>query len=63
MSADESEWVCHPCSETIPGRVGRLTVHGETDPDRLTVWCPWCGDQMERAGREADQSGDVDSAE
>jgi hypothetical protein len=29
-----------------PDTSGYVTVHGETEGD---VWCPWCGDAMERA--------------
>lgn len=44
-----SEWVCMPCYSMVPYRDGTLTVHGDTEPDYLTVWCPWCGDAMDQA--------------
>jgi hypothetical protein len=44
---DGTTFECAPCREMMPGRDGTVTVHGHTDADRLTVWCPWCGDQME----------------
>lgn len=34
---------CYPCK--VEGENGMLTVHG--DPSG-TVWCPWCGDPMEK---------------
>ena len=40
-------FVCVPCEAVIPDRNGTITVHGETNPDNLKVWCPWCGDEME----------------
>jgi RNase P subunit RPR2 len=58
---DDLEWVCYPCSEVIPGREGRVTVHGDTDPDRLSVWCPWCGDAMELMDSETGQEADDDA--
>jgi hypothetical protein len=52
--ADGTTFECAPCREMIPGRDGTVTVHGHTDADRLTVWCPWCGDQMEPAPTTTD---------
>jgi hypothetical protein len=47
--SDGIEYVCAPCDVTIEERNPRVTVHDSPDPDVLTVWCPWCGDAMERA--------------
>ena len=58
QSAGGTEWVCYPCSEVVPKREGRLTVHGDHDPDRLTVWCPWCGDKMDWS-RDTDTDDDL----
>lgn len=47
----DARFVCMPCFTMVPNRTGTLTVHG-ADPDiieTLTVWCPWCGDEMEPA--------------
>lgn len=44
-----SRWVCMPCFAMIPQTGGLVTAHGEQRPDALTVWCPWCGDKMDRA--------------
>jgi RNase P subunit RPR2 len=49
MSDDGTDWICYPCQSLFPNRDGRVTVHGNTDPEKLTVWCPWCGDKMQRA--------------
>jgi len=49
----DTEWVCVPCFTMKPRASGHVTVHGTGrggDPASLTVWCPWCGDRMERAG-------------
>lgn len=44
---EASAWICMPCHLFPPDdRSGVLTVH--SDQDHFRVWCPWCGDAMER---------------
>jgi DNA-directed RNA polymerase subunit RPC12/RpoP len=42
-----SQYVCMPCREMVPGVPGELTVPGDSTRHG-TVWCPWCGDKMEK---------------
>lgn len=43
-----TEWICMPCYLMVPDRSGHVTVYEEKD-EKVVVWCPWCGDKMERA--------------
>lgn len=40
----DEDYRCVPCKSMNPNAAGELTVPGGTN---ATVWCPWCGDEME----------------
>lgn len=43
---DDETYECVPCKvESKPGARGEITVPGGTNG---TVWCPWCGDEMQQ---------------
>lgn len=42
---DDERYVCIPCREMKPRKDGEIVVPGGTAG---TVWCPWCGDKMDR---------------
>lgn len=47
MSDTDTRYVCMPCREMSPDVLGELVVPGP-EGRHGTVWCPWCGDKMER---------------
>jgi len=46
---DGERYVCMPCREFHHDRLGELVVPGGTFGQ---VWCPWCGDAMEKYEEE-----------
>lgn len=45
VGGDDETYVCMPCREMNPYVEGEIDVPGGT---KGTVWCPWCGDEMEQ---------------